>query len=83
MWALREREIVKVTRNYQVTIPSIVRAKAGIREGDIVEVWFDEQEGVIKIAPVRRRRLTIRLGRRVTVEEIEEGVEEFLDEATS
>ena len=60
-----------------------MRAKAGIREGDMVEVWFDEQEGVIKIAPVRRRRLTIRLGRMVTVEEIEEGVEEFLDEATS
>ncbi len=80
---LREREIVKVTRNYQVTIPAVVRSKAGIREGDLVEVWFDEREGVIKIAPVRRKRLTIRLGRRVTVEEIEEGVEEFLDEATS
>ena len=44
---------------------------------------FDEREGVIKIAPVRRKRLTIRLGRRITVEELEEGVEEFLKEATS
>ncbi|ABM81187.1 AbrB/MazE/SpoVT family DNA-binding domain-containing protein [Hyperthermus butylicus] len=76
-------EIVKVTRNYQVTIPATVRAKANIREGDLVEVLYDEDEGVIKIIPVRRKRLTIRLGRRITVEEIEEAIEEALDEATS
>ncbi|ALL00855.1 hypothetical protein Pyrde_0805 [Pyrodictium delaneyi] len=76
-------EVVKVTRNYQVTIPATVRAKANIREGDLVEVLYDEEEGVIKIIPVRRKRLTIRLGRRITVEEIEEAVEELLDEATS
>nr|WP_231656794.1 AbrB/MazE/SpoVT family DNA-binding domain-containing protein [Pyrodictium delaneyi] len=75
--------MVKVTRNYQVTIPATVRAKANIREGDLVEVLYDEEEGVIKIIPVRRKRLTIRLGRRITVEEIEEAVEELLDEATS
>ena len=79
----RDREIVKVTRNYQVTIPVTVRSRAGIREGDLVKVWFDEKEGVIKISPVRRKRLTIRLGRRITVEELEEGVEELLKEATS
>ena len=76
-------EIVKVTRNYQVTIPATVRAKANIREGDLVEVLYDEEEGAIKIIPVRRKRLTIRLGRRITVEEIEEAIEEALDEATS
>ena len=76
-------EVVKVTRNYQVTIPAAVRAKANIREGDLVEVLYDEDEGVIKIIPVRRKRLTIRLGRRITVEEIEEAIEELLDEATS
>ncbi|BES81054.1 AbrB/MazE/SpoVT family DNA-binding domain-containing protein [Pyrodictium abyssi] len=76
-------EVVKVTRNYQVTIPAAVRAKANIREGDLVEVLYDEDEGVIKIIPIRRKRLTIRLGRRITVEEIEEAIEELLDEATS
>jgi AbrB family looped-hinge helix DNA binding protein len=75
--------IVKVTRNYQITIPAPIRSRAGIREGDLVEVSFDEAEGVIKIVPVKRRRLTIRLGRRITVEEIEEAVEQLLDEATS
>ena len=78
------RALVKVTRNSQVTIPAAVRAKAGISEGDIVEVVYDEDEGIIKIIPLKRRkRLTIRLGRRITVEEIEKAVEEFLDEATS
>ncbi len=79
--AVRER--VKVTRNYQVTIPASIRRRLGIREGDVVEVWLDEEEGVVKLAPVRRRRLTIRLGRPVTVEEMEDAVEEYLREATS
>ncbi len=77
------RKVVKVTRNYQVTIPAGVRERAGIREGDLVEVSYDEREGVVKIAPVRRKRLTIRLGRSISVEEIEKAVEEALDEATS
>jgi hypothetical protein len=46
-------------------------------------VVYDESEGVIKIRPLSRRRLTIRLGRRITVEEIEEAVNELLEEATS
>ncbi len=78
-----EREVVKVTRNYQVTIPASVRKKAGIKEGDLVEVSYDEGKGIIKISPIRRKRLTIRIGRRVSVEEIERAVEEALDEATS
>ncbi len=74
---------MKVTRNYQVTIPAGVRERAGIREGDLVEVSYDEREGVVKIAPVRRKRLTIRLGKSISVEEMERAVEEALDEATS
>ncbi len=77
------RKVVKVTRNYQVTIPAGVRERAGIREGDLVEVSYDEREGIVKIAPVRRKRLTIRLGRSISVEEIERGVEEALDAAAS
>ncbi len=77
------REVVKVTRNFQVTIPVNVRTKAGIREGDFVEVSYDEREGVIKISPIRRKRLTIRIGRSISVEEMERAVEEALDEATS
>mgnify|MGYP001770929219 FL=1 len=74
--------IVKVTRNYQVTIPASVRERLGIRVGDLVRVIYDENEGVIKIVPVKRSRITIRLGRRITVEEIEKSIEEVMDEST-
>ncbi|MBP1448596.1 MAG: AbrB/MazE/SpoVT family DNA-binding domain-containing protein [Thermoproteus sp.] len=43
---------VRVTRNFQVVIPSEVRSKAGIREGDIVDVWYDAAEGVVKLRRV-------------------------------
>lgn len=44
--------VVKVTKNYQVTIPSHVRKKFYIREGDLVKVVFDEKENVVKIVPM-------------------------------
>ncbi len=75
-------EIVKVTRNYQVTIPASIRVKAGIREGDRVRIEYDEEEGVIKITLLKKKRTTIRLGRKISVEEIEEAVEGALDEVT-
>ncbi|MEM0079997.1 MAG: AbrB/MazE/SpoVT family DNA-binding domain-containing protein [Nitrososphaerota archaeon] len=78
-----EGEIVKVTRNFQVTIPSRIRSRADIREGSFVRVIYDEVEGVIKIIPLKRKRLTVTLGRQITVEEIEKTVEEMLDETTS
>ncbi len=76
-----EGEVVKVTRNYQVTIPASVRRKAGIEEGDLVKICYDESEDVIKIYKYRRKRLTVKLGRPLTVEEMEKAVEEALDEA--
>jgi len=40
---------VKVTRNYQVTIPREVRSKLKLREGEVVEVLaLDEQRAVLK-----------------------------------
>ncbi|MEM0092315.1 MAG: AbrB/MazE/SpoVT family DNA-binding domain-containing protein [Saccharolobus sp.] len=42
-------EVVKVSRNYQVTIPSKIRQKFQIKEGDLVKVVYDEKEGVVKI----------------------------------
>ncbi|MEM1635727.1 MAG: AbrB/MazE/SpoVT family DNA-binding domain-containing protein [Nitrososphaerota archaeon] len=78
-----EGEIVKVTRNFQVTIPSRIRSRADIREGSFVRVIYDEVEGVIKIIPLKRKRLTVTLGRQIMVEEIEKTVEEMLDETTS
>ncbi|SAI84042.1 AbrB family transcriptional regulator [Saccharolobus solfataricus] len=42
-------EVVKVSRNYQVTIPAKVRQKFPVKEGDLVKVIYDENEGVVKI----------------------------------
>ncbi|RLF12015.1 MAG: AbrB family transcriptional regulator [Thermoprotei archaeon] len=76
-------EVVKVTRNSQVTIPAPIRSKLGIKEGDVVRVVYDEGDGFIRIVPLKRRRTTIKVGRRISVEEIEEAVEEALNEVTS
>ncbi len=75
--------MAKVTRNYQITIPSSVRLKAGIKEGNSLRVVYDENEYVSKLIPLKRKRLTIRLGRRISIEEIEGASKEILDEATT
>jgi len=71
---------VKVTRNFQITIPAEIREKLGIREGDYVEVTLSEHEGAIIVKPYRRKWTTLRLGRRLTPEEIEEIVREAVNE---
>jgi AbrB family looped-hinge helix DNA binding protein len=76
-------QIVKVTRNFQVTIPAIIRDKIGLKEGDIVKVIYDEREGVIKIVPIKRKRTTIKLGKSISVEEIEEAIEGMMSEAVT
>lgn len=76
-------EVVKVTRNYQVTIPASIRSLIGIREGDFVKIVYDESEGAIKVFPLRRKRTTLRVGREISIEEIEEAVEGMLGEASS
>jgi AbrB family looped-hinge helix DNA binding protein len=76
-------QIVKVTRNYQITIPATIRAAMEIREGDVVKVVYDGHEGVIKVIPLKRRRTVIRLGRSISVEEIEKAVEMMMNEATA
>jgi AbrB family looped-hinge helix DNA binding protein len=73
-------ERVKVTRNYQVTIPASVRNRLGIHEGDILEFHVEDDKIIIKkVSSVRPR---IRLGRRLTVEEIERDIERGLNEGS-
>jgi AbrB family looped-hinge helix DNA binding protein len=71
-------ERVKVTRNYQVTIPASIRNRLNIHEGDILEFHIEDDKIIIKKASTVRPR--IRLGRRLTVEEIERDIERGLDE---
>ncbi len=46
-------EVVKVSRNYQVTIPARIRQKFQVREGDLVKVVFDESDNSVKIVPLK------------------------------
>jgi len=65
---------VKVTRNYQVTIPREIRERVGLREGDYLEVSLDRQ-GRIVMERVKPTRRTLRSGRKLTPEEIERLIE--------
>jgi len=46
-------EVVKVSRNFQVTIPSKVRQKFHIKDGDLVKVVYDEKENAVKITVMK------------------------------
>jgi len=73
-------ERVKVTRNYQVTIPASIRNRLGIHEGDILEFYVEEDRIVIKkVLTVRPR---IKLGRKLTIEEIERDIERGFNESS-
>ena len=50
---LRDKESIKVSRNYQITIPSKIRQKFKISEGELVSVVYDDRENVVKIEPLR------------------------------
>jgi AbrB family looped-hinge helix DNA binding protein len=71
---------VKVTRNFQITIPAEIRSKLDIREGDYVDITLNEKEGVIIIRPYRRIWTTLKLGRNLTPDEIEELIRETSNE---
>ncbi|MGQ4891751.1 MAG: AbrB/MazE/SpoVT family DNA-binding domain-containing protein [Candidatus Njordarchaeia archaeon] len=72
---------IKVTRNYQVTIPSDVRKKLGIEEGDYLEVEVKGEEIVMRRIKVKRKR--IRLDQQIDVGLIEKKIEEGLMDAIS
>ena len=46
-------EIVKVSRNFQVTIPAKIRQKFQIKNGDLVKVLYDEKENSVKISVMK------------------------------
>lgn len=70
--------VTKVTRNYQVTIPAEIRKALGIREGELLEVHIEGDRIVLKRLERKRKRL--RLGKRLSPEEIERAIEEGMKE---
>ncbi|UNQ73308.1 AbrB/MazE/SpoVT family DNA-binding domain-containing protein [Infirmifilum sp. NZ] len=70
---------VRVTRNFQVTIPAEIRRALGIREGDLLEVRLEGGRIVIEKAELELPR--IRLGMSVTTGEVERLIEEGAEES--
>ncbi|RLF18409.1 MAG: AbrB family transcriptional regulator [Thermoprotei archaeon] len=71
---------VKVTRNFQVTIPLEIREKLNIKEGDRVKFVFDEESGKVYLMKVPETRIRLKAGRKLTINEIERIIEEGLKE---
>ena len=62
--------ISKVTRNYQITIPYEIRQLLNIKEGEYVEFEIEGDKVIIK--PIRKKWTTTKLGKKISVEEMEE-----------
>jgi len=70
---------VKVTRNYQITIPAEIRRKLNLKLGDILDVSYDEERNEIIIRKVLELRKTFKAGRKLTSEEIEDPIKRGLE----
>ena len=68
---------VKVTRNFQVTVPAEIRRTLGINQGDWLELDAESDKIIVRKLVGDRVR-TIRLGRKLTIEEIDRLIEEGL-----
>ena len=72
---------VKVTRNYQITIPAEIRRKLNLKLGDILDVSYDEERNEIIIRKVLELRKTFKAGRKLTSKEIEDLIKSGLEES--
>lgn len=70
---------MKVTRNFQITIPSEIRNKLNIKEGEFLDVSLDGKEEVIIVRSYRRRWTTVKLNRRIDQEDIDRATKEAID----
>ncbi len=71
---------VKVTRNYQISIPAEIRRRLNIKLGDILEVHYDEEKEEIIIKKIKEQRKTLKLGLKLSPDEIEGLIERGLRE---
>jgi AbrB family looped-hinge helix DNA binding protein len=69
-------EEVKVTRNYQITIPYEARQKLGIRIGDKLLVKVEGDKIIIQKKKGNIASLNLSLGRKITDEEINKTINE-------
>lgn len=64
--------LTKVTRNYQITIPAEIRKKLNIKEGEYLKVELEGDK--IILSKASREWKTVRLGKKLTIEEIEKSI---------
>jgi len=74
---------VKVTRNYQVTIPAEVRGKLGIRVGDKVVVSLEGDSVVMRKVSGDFTRVRVRLKRKIDANYVESVIREVGEELGS
>ncbi|MDT7902094.1 MAG: AbrB/MazE/SpoVT family DNA-binding domain-containing protein [Acidianus sp.] len=67
-------EEVKVTRNYQITIPYDVREKLGIKIGDKLVVYVEGDKIIIQKKAGNIASLNLTLGKKITDKEINEAI---------
>ena len=70
--------IRKLTRNYQLTIPAEIRKTLGLDIGDYVEIQREDDKIILK--KVKKERKTVKLGKNLDVEQIEEEIEKGIEE---
>ena len=70
--------IRKLTRNYQLTIPAEIRKALGLDIGDYVEIQREDDKIILK--KVKKERKTVKLGKNLDVEQIEEEIEKGIEE---
>ena len=73
-------EEVKVTRNYQITIPSSVRNKLDIKVGDKLLVYVEGDKIIIEKKSGNIASLNLTLGRKFTDEDVNKIIEEAGEE---
>ncbi|PSN87088.1 AbrB family transcriptional regulator [Candidatus Marsarchaeota G2 archaeon OSP_D] len=74
---------VKVTRNYQITIPAEVRSKLGIKVGDKVLVSLEGDSVVMRKVSGDFTRVRVRLKRKIDANYVERVIREVGEELGS
>jgi antitoxin PrlF len=74
-------EELKVTRNYQVTIPASARSKMGVKVGDVLVADYHDSKLVLEKKSSDITKLRIRLGKKSDWRDVEKIVREAGEQA--
>ena len=66
-------KLIKVTRNYQITIPAEIRESLDIREGEYLKAELQGNRIILTKANIEWK--TVKLGKKLTIREIEKSIE--------